>query len=95
MQRMENLTWRMMALGLKRRKEMERARLAAFEPMHRTGSGFPELRDDFDEVSSNQRPGSGPASSTDESHLDTRGRLPKTKLRVEGFGGSKDDDDSA
>ena len=90
-QRMENLTWRMMALALKRRKEKERARLAALEPIFRTGSGFSRAITNLDELTRNQL--SVPEPSTDESHFDTRGRLPKAKVRVEGFGGDKDDDD--
>lgn len=90
-QRMENLTWRMMALALKKKKEDEEARLVAEMTNEDTpGTSGPE--DGTGETA--RRQASKELNAVTLSALDERGRRAdkgKSKVRVVGFDGKNQD----
>lgn len=52
-ERMENLTWRMMAMSLRKRKQEEAARLSAKQGLMSAPSGIAQLRQSSDQTSTN------------------------------------------
>lgn len=84
-QRMENLTWRMMALALKKRKEDEEARLGK----EKQEAAIPEVKSELA-----QRQTLSDAELVPSTDSDERGRRidkGKAKVRVVGFDGTNQD----
>jgi len=87
-QRMENLTWRMMALALKKRKEDEEARLIGM------GKGIQETTTAEVKTESSQRQKLTEVELVSSTDSDERGRRidkGKAKVRVVGFDGTNQD----
>jgi GATA-binding protein len=88
-QRMENLTWRMMALALKKKKEDEEAKALEATRVKQNAPPPTESKDEFTKRQIQTEPEPGGARGADE-----RGRRidkGKAKVRVVGFDGTNQD----
>ncbi|KAJ7594136.1 signal peptide peptidase-domain-containing protein [Mycena floridula] len=91
-QRMENLSWRMMALALKKKKEDEEAKSTVVPKQEKSGSSTPSLVSKA--VGSNEAAIPTESQETESKALSERGRRidkGKAKVRVVGFDGTNQD----